>query len=79
MAGTDYNIDPLPLWEGPPYSDDATRRGMNEAKYINGLYTFWRSVIYDIVSFAIYIFVCLLSKSQALSIGFSNQLVILVM
>ena len=38
---TDYNIDPLALWLGPPYADDATRRGMNEAHYIEGLYRFW--------------------------------------
>jgi alpha-galactosidase len=41
---TDYNIKPLGLWEGPPYANDATRRGMNEAKYINGLYRFWDDV-----------------------------------
>lgn len=40
----DYNINPLPLWLGPPYTDDATRRGLNEAKYIAGLYELWDAV-----------------------------------
>ena len=41
---TDYNIQPLALFLGPPYPDDATRRGSLEAKYVDGLYTFWDTV-----------------------------------
>jgi alpha-galactosidase len=41
---TDYNINPLGFWEGPPYANNSIRRGINEAKYINGLYSFWDAV-----------------------------------
>eukprot|EP01051_Picozoa_sp_SAG22_P016913 SAG22_NODE_2493_length_2513_cov_1.264292_2_plen_781_part_01 len=41
---TDFNIQPASLWLGPPYPDNAMRRGMNEAKYIAGLYEMWDEV-----------------------------------
>jgi hypothetical protein len=38
----DYNLEPGPIWAA---SDEAGRSGMREAKYINGLYTMWDSIL----------------------------------
>ncbi len=34
----DFNIDPLPFWRA---ADSPDRQGMNEIRYIEGLYAFW--------------------------------------